>query len=56
MMSGLVWEMLLGWKCVFFGKRRKKVWQAALSLLVLDSVGRPGIELFANKIFYPYRN
>ena len=28
-MSGSIWEMLLGWKGAFIGKRRKKDWQAA---------------------------
>ena len=32
-MSGSVREMLLGWKCAFVGKRRKKVWQTAHSCL-----------------------
>ena len=26
-MSGSVRKMLLGWKCVFVGKRKKKVWR-----------------------------
>ena len=32
-MSGSVQEMLLGWKCAFVGKRRKKVWQTTPSCL-----------------------
>ena len=32
-MSGSVREMLMGWKCAFVGKRRKKVWQTARSCL-----------------------
>ena len=54
-MSGLVRKMLLGWKCAFVGKRRKKVLQVA-SFACFGHCGRLEIELFSKMIFCSYKN